>query len=69
MELIGVLVLDISLLTVGDYNETSVQVTTNIGGGPKRGERDENVNVLLVLYIMVLVGFLKSSKPILGTTR
>ncbi|MEQ2976227.1 hypothetical protein AAAX96_06310 [Butyricimonas faecihominis] len=47
MELIGVLVLDISLLTVGDYNETSVQVTTNIGGGPKRGERDENVNVFL----------------------
>gem|GEM_PF-5501469 len=47
MELIGVLVLDISLLTVGDYNETSVQVTTNIGGGSKRGERDENVNVFL----------------------
>ncbi|WP_455511396.1 hypothetical protein [Butyricimonas paravirosa] len=45
MELIGVLVLDISLLTVGDYNETPAQVTANIGGGPWRGKRDENVDV------------------------
>ncbi|MCI7293616.1 MAG: hypothetical protein MR565_07160 [Butyricimonas virosa] len=47
MESIGVLVLDISLLTVGDYNETSIQITANIGGRPWKGKRDENANVFL----------------------
>ena len=52
MELIGVLVLDISLLTVGDYNETPAQVTANIGGGPWRGKRDENVGSIYRAFII-----------------